>query len=370
MNKKVIAVIKKNQIVFDRMEEFALPLLYKELDDETRKSLKEKLNDYLWSVIEPYVKFIEIGIEDDFLTIVCENIAGCFPERNLDELFYQTEGSYSSPKKYIELLYCQPMWNEYEANKQENINTVGCYFSLKHTVIENNCVIIGNKYDLTAPQFATIDSVTREDILRIIRRRYFFTAVLVKDDLMVKYYYQDPRFLISKVFGLEKEDNIQKFQFSHLKYNLLFYFQQDESKYVNKIATRINGLYRVHGDILVLHELEENIFGNLSIHEMKRLNVLSYGRLYDRQLKENEVHTLDAPEVDKDGKETTKKVTPMWSKYIVIDNRMNLWQQKKKQCINCNQNMTSPITCQKCYRVKYCSAQCEKEFNDYHECIL
>lgn len=368
---KIIAVIEKNKISFDGLEEFAAPLLYEEHTDETRAALKKNLNDYIWSKIEPYVRFITVDENDEFIGVVCRELTNCFPERKPDDFFYHTEGSYSFPKKYIELVHCQPVWNGYKDAQPENMNTVGCLFSLKHTVIENTCIVIANRYDLTAPRFTAIDSVTKEDIIRIVRRRYFFSAVMIKDDSMVKYYYQDPRYLITKIYGLDSKDNIQKLSFSHLKYNLIFYFQQDKTKYLNTIATRINGLYRVYGDILVLHEMEENIFANISIHEMKRINVLSYGRLYDRQLKDHELHTMPTVEIDKDGKENEKKITPMWSRYVVIENRMKQWQQNKNNCINCNKTIVNLRTCQRCHRTKYCSEECEKEFGWYHndDCI-
>lgn len=367
---KTIAIVQKNRCSFDRIEEFASPLLYCEHSKEQRTILKEKLNDYLWSVVEPYVTFIDVADDQDLLGIICNKVTECFPDRKLDEFFYHTEGSYSFPKKYIEFIHCQPL-KDYQKSQIENINNLSCLFSLKHNVVENTCAIFANSYDLSLPNFTKLDSITKDDILRVIRRRFFFSALLIKENDMIKYYYQNPQYLITKVFGLTEKDNIEKMSFSHFKYNLTFYFQHDKTKYINKIATRINGTYRLHGDVLVLHELEENIFGNISIHEAKRLNVLSYGRLYDRQLKEDEVHTMPSVEVDENGNQTEKKVTPLWSRYIVVNKRMLKWENEKNKCINCGENIVRQLVCEKCYRVKYCSEKCRKEFDSYHwdECI-
>jgi len=368
---KTIAVIEKNKCSFDRMEEFVVPLLYTEHTVDEKSRLKKALNDYIWSVIEPYVKFVDIDENDDFLSVVCQNATNCFPGRKPDEFFYHTEGSYSFPKKYIEFIYCQPSWKDYQDAEIENMNNLVCLFSLKHNVVENNCVVFANKYDLSLPHFTAIDVITKEDIIRIVRRRFFFSAIVIKNDTMVKYYYQNPSYLVTKVFGLTDKDNIEKLALSHLKYNLVFYFQHDKSKNVNKIATRINGMYRLHGDVIMLHEMEDNIYANISIHEAKRLNVLSYGRLYDRQLKDEELHTINTVEVDENGKETEKKITPLWSRYIVINHRMNIWNKNKNKCINCAEEIKIPIVCDKCYRAKYCSEKCQKEFIFYHadECI-
>lgn len=368
---KTIAVVQKNRCSFEKMEEYASKLLYTTHTDEERINIKTALNNYIWSEIEPFVKFIDIPDDDDFLTVVCENITKRFPEKKADEFFYHTEGSYSFPKKYIEFLHCQPLWKEYQNGKIENINNLGCLFSLKHHVIENDCIIFANKYDLSAPHFTVLDSVNKEDIIRVVRRRYFFSAILIKDDSLVKYYYQDPKYLITKIYNLTEKDNIQKMSFGHLKYNLVMYFQHDKSKYLNKIATRINGSYQLHGDVLLLHEMEENIFTNLSMHEVRRLNVLSYGRLYDRQLKDEEIHTMPTIEVDENGKEYEKKVTPIWSRYITLDRRMLKWKENKNKCINCYQEIKNVVHCEKCYRLKFCSTKCRKEFDSYHsdECI-
>lgn len=368
---KTIAVIEKNKCNFEKMEEYALPLLYTDHNVDERKEIKKKLNDYIWSVIEPYIKFVNVEDNEDFMTVVCASTTKCFSDKNPDQFYYHTEGSYSFPKKFIEFVYCQPLWNGYEDAQPENMNNIGCLFSLKHHVIENNCVIMANKYDLSMPQFTVLDQITKEDILKVIRRRYFFTAILVKENSIVKYYYQNPSYLITKVFGLASKDNIEKMSFTHLKYNLIYYFRQDKTKYVNQIATRINGSYRVYGDILILHEMEENIFTNLNIKEIKRINVLSYGRLYDRKLKQEEEHTIPTFEAKDDGSQVEKKIVPLWSRYIVIESRMKTWKQNKNKCINCSKNNEKLYACQKCFRAKYCSKKCEEEFNGYHydECI-
>ncbi len=367
----VIAVILKNKCNFDRIEEFAGPLLYTNHSDIDRKKIKEDIDKYIWSVIEPYVKFIDVD-PDDLLYSACNNLTECFPGRKIDEeFFYHTEGSYSFPKKYIEFMYCQPLWKEYKDSQPENMNHIACLFSLKHNVIENTCVIFANKYDLSAPRFTVIESVTKTDIIRVIRRRFYFSAVLIGDESVTKYYYQNPSFLISKVFGLDEKQTIEKLSINYLKYNLVFYFQYDKSKYVNKIATRINGSFRLHGDVLMLHEMEENVYANISIRETKRLNVLSYGRLYDRQLKDEEIHQTPIYEVGENGEQTEKKITPYWSRYIVADYRMIQWQKNKNKCINCSSKIKTLLVCDKCYRAKYCSLQCQKEFSHYHtdECI-
>jgi hypothetical protein len=364
-----IASISKNRCNFEDLHRFA-DLLYRDHSLDERKKLRTDIDNYIWSVIEPYIKFIFVD-PDDLLTVICENITNTFPDKNPDQFSFHTEESYSFPKRYMEIVYAYPLWKDYELNNTDNMNNVGSLYSLKHSVIENNCIVIANSYDLTKPKSLVMDSVTREDLLRMIRRRYLFTGVLISQNKMTKYYYQDPRYLIMKIYGMKETDNIEKLSVNCFGYHLNFYFQHDTSNYLNEIATRINGHYQLYGDILLLHEFEENVYANLSIHEVKRLNVLSYGRLYDRELRTEEIHTVPTINVDDKGKEIEKQVTPYWSKYIVVEARMQSWKINKNKCINCSQDMKNPIICTKCYRVKYCSDKCQREFSQYHydECL-
>lgn len=367
---KTIALIEKNRCYFEKMEDFIPQLLYTEIDTNEKNRIKSKINDYIWSLVEPYIKFIEVT-DEDFLITVCNNLSKCFPDKNPEDFLYQTEGSYSFPKRYLEIMYALPLWKEYQSSLIENMNNLACLFSLKHTAIENNCIIIANKYCDSSIKSIMMDSIKKDDITRVIRRRYFFSAILINNNRLIKYYYQNPSYLISKVFNLDCKDKIQKLSFNLLKYNLTFYFQYDKTKYLNKIATRINGSYQLYGDVLVIHELEENVFASISIHELKRLNVLSYGRLYDRQLKDDEVYNETCVQSDENGNPKEKKYIPYWNRYLVLNHRMLEWKRNKNKCINCNKEIIQRVICDKCYRVKFCSGKCKKEFDEYHsdECV-
>lgn len=393
-----IAVIKKNQCVFDKIENVAAELLYRNHDKVERTRIKKNINDYIWSVIEPYIEFCEIEPEY-FAEELVKNITKCFPDKQIDGNFYfHSENSYSFPKTYMEIVHCQPLWHGYVDAEVSNMNNIACLASLKHTVIENNCVMLAYEYDLHAPKFTRLTNITRDHILRIIRRRFYFSAVLIKENQLVKYYYQQPKYLLQSIYGLYDDSTIETMTNSLLGYNLIYYFQHDKTKYVNEIATRINGMYQLHGDVLIIHELDNNndnsdmksklsiqdkpmsIYGNLSNHEVKRLDVLSYGRLYDRQLKPGEIHTVKQFEVNENGKEIENNITPMWSRYIIVKHRMEKLHNDGFKCLNCDKIISkkitnivkNSITCDKCYRARYCSNFCQQEFlSKYHqdECI-
>ena len=356
---KTIAIISKNNCQFDQMEKYCVHLLYHELSAVDIGRLKHKLNTYIWSVIEPYVKFIEINATD-FLTDLCQNLTACFPNRVADDFYYHTEASYSFPKRYVELVHCQPLWQEYLKDEVHNINNLGCLFSLSHHVIENTCAIIANKYDNTAPKHVALDTISKNDIVRVVRRRFFHTAILVTDGSLHKYYFQKTDHLLNQIYGSDT-DHFTNTQFG---YNLVYYYQKQKieqtEQYVNKIATRINAQKRLYGPVLILHEMDDKIYANISIHELKRLNVLSYGLVADRLARPDETFTFG------ETADTNTNQTPLWSRYMIIDKRMA--ERKQPHCINCKKTEPALFVCTSCYRVRFCSVQCQKEFPP-HDCI-
>jgi hypothetical protein len=354
----VVALIKKNRCNFDDIEQYAEPLLYRLLDQSVRTTLKARLNEYLWSVVEPFIEFIDIGDDQETMqTKMSENLASPHGHKQMDELFYHGEMSYTFPKRVMEVMYAEPVWEDYVDNWEENMNNIASLFSLKHTVIQFNSIIMTSIYDLSAPKYLSLTSTTKEDILRVIRRRYFNTAVVIRNNAIDKYYYQDPKYLVKTVFNLNDTDNIEHLSFTHLKYNLVYYCQNNPNEYVNSIATRICGLRAIHGDVVMLHEMEEDIFANISVREAKRLNVLSYGASSEHVLQPEEL-VEQTEHVVENGEEKEKKVSPFWSRYIVAERRMKLWQLKKNKCMACQNEISIVFTCQKCFRMKYCSEEC------------
>jgi hypothetical protein len=366
-----IAVIKKNRCEFPQFDELVPPLLCLPNSDKNFEQLNQTIDDYIWSVLEPHVTFVSVD-KDDMMTSICENLTNCFPQIPMDQFYYLTESSYSTPQIYLELIYAMPLWSTYTKNQIENMNNIGCLLSLKHNIVENNCVVIANTYDLKANKYVTLSDITRKDLVQVIRKRYFHSAILLKNNTMTKYLYQNPLSLVSKIFNLNPEtDSIQTLSFTYLKYNLVYYFQpKQEDSYPNKCATRINGHNLIYGDVIVLNELDENIYGDLDPEEIRDLNLLSYGRMTDRDLKVEE--SFDTESNTTEPTDTTKsneKDSMLWSKYLVVMSRLSALNN---QCLCCNNKITKRVICPHCFRARYCSENCL--INDYKsihfkECI-
>lgn len=378
-----LILIKKNRCTFDRITDFVVPLLHKPIfsDSILIDKLELALNDYIWSELEPHVTFIDIDIESgsDIMDIICRNLCACFSDKEPDDFFYLTESSYSTPKYFLEFVHAQPMWDDYEASQITNMNNIGCLMSLRHNVIENNCILIVNKYDLSMPKFVSMIDCAKEHLIHVIRSRYFHSAVLIKENTLVQYYFQNPVALVTELFNLNvKTDSIDTLSFTYLKYNLLFYFRQDKNSFINKCATRITAHNKIYGEALLFHEPEEKIFSNLDKDEVKRLNLLSYGRLSTRDLTKNEINDMttinQCPTSDGDsGPNPNPNPNPvLWSKYLVSEKRFLTCKEINNKCLFCNSEIKKLIICSHCFRPRYCSEECcIRDFKKSHfaECI-
>lgn len=345
-----LAIVKKNRLLFtdEDMTKYLVPVLYK----ENTKELKQRLNDYIWSVLEPHITFITVNPDNLFET-VCPIIA---PNDKLDDFLYMADNSFAFPNKYIQCMYV------YSTNSnKDNLNQICCYLSIKHTFIENTAVLCCNKYDLVAPEKLVLDSVTKKDIIKAIRNRYFYSAILVKENRRIKYYYQNVAYLIKTIFGNIEHINNTKTNFCG--YNLSFYFIDGKSEYLNQSATRINGAFRLHGDVLVLQQDQKDMMASIATKEYNKIDSLTYCRLYDRDIKEHEQIKQKVFKPDSEGVEHETTEIPSWNKHIVLMMRDN------PGCINCGSKLINPIICTICYRARYCSEICKKEYDHDDECI-
>jgi hypothetical protein len=361
------------------MEEFCTPLLYKAWNLDQKESNEEMIrlnttiNDYIWSTIEPYVSFIEAQtpeklIEDSCVRIV-KDVDGN-EQKSTDYYNFHTESSYTSEKRHLEIIFATPNLEEKKATLK--LNAYGCLCSLSHTIVENNCILLANEYDISSPstKYLKLTSITKDDLVRVIRRRYFYSAVLIKDNQMCKYYYQNPQYLVKTIFEHDEEKDLQVTPTNILKYQLRMIhrdFKKNSNQYLNQIATRIAGKTRLYGDILILNMIDENVYYNISIHELRRLNVLSYGRIYDRQLKSEEDSELGNLLT---GQSNQRQI--YMSRYVLLHRRMKIYHEKlKNRCHYCEKLVETPITCTGCYRFKYCSNSCLKDDQGAHkdDCI-
>jgi len=335
-----IAKIEKNEFNLDELEGYLYPLLYTPWKDKGYYPLREKLHSYLSLVISPFVTIIDID-PADLLSIAVEFISNAYPNREEKEIFYQTQRSYASPKRLIELIFGKPTWGDFP-EENTHINQIGCFCSLNHTYIENRCIILANKYEpLTTGKtmpVVQITDISLLDIVNIIKKRYYTSSVLITPSGIAKYYYQKVEYLTRVIYS----GSVERVDLTFCGYQLVFYYQENGE--INQMATRICGR-RLSGNVLAIHQVEEDIYANLSLQEIRKLDSLSY-RPPDIQIRE-----FDNP----------------WAKYSYLEGELERRRRGGEKCAYCAEKLERGYLCPQCYRVKYCSPLCIKNSKETHQ---
>lgn len=339
-----IAVIQQNDVTFEALGPYLSDLVY--VENPNSRAARQCIK----SLIQNYITFHQVS-EDQFLELACLELIG---DQDPANLFFHTETSFSSPKGCAEIIYC-----ENQVDKTAPMNQLASLLSLKHTVIRGKCVVILNQY---APLRKI--PISLDHLVSLFKRRFYFSAILIKPSgQCIKYYYQDIRYLIHMIYGVDSNDTINTLSVDLLHHPLNFFFVYRKSE-INSMATRLNGMYRLHGDVLLMHCLESSVPTNLSLSEIHRLDKLARGRLYDRQIKPAE--TQQETRVNAEGQEVSKEV--QWSRYALVASRLT--NDSWNRCVSCG---SKPVTleCTRCYRVSYCSTQCQIEYRGHHydDCI-
>lgn len=341
-----IAVIADNDANFNGITDYLPDVVYR--DNPTTAGARA----YIESVIKPHITFHQVS---DFLDFVCTTLAAEY-SCPTEQLLFHTETTFCTPKGCAEIIYCSDQYAENKSNKP--MNQLASLLSLKHTVIKGKCIVVLNGYNPLRKI-----NITLNHLVSLYKRRFFYSGILIKPNGQLhKYYYQDVRYLLHKLFDVDINDDINTISFELMHYPLNAYFFYKQSV-INPLATKLNGMYRLHGNVLITHHLDAHIPTNLSRSELSDLLKVAHGRLYDRQVKDNEAMTETV--VDTNGQQQTKALT--LSRYSIVNNRLKtkLW----KQCINCNGKLKH--ICERCYRVGYCSVQCQTEYRGHHydDCI-
>lgn len=356
-----VAIIKKNSLTFSGLRDILIPLLYTPLEKVERRRHKKLIDEYFESEINKYITIKDFSEDtNELLTQVALEIVEGFPTRVPgDDFSYNTETSYSNSKKYLEIIYATPSWSDYQKHLPENFNTIGCYSSLRHTIIENDCALIASSITTGKP---IITDITLADVIRILKRRFYQSSVLVYQTEMFKYYYQRIEDVIDKFFA-EKKDQLVQSKVNILK-NELYVYHLPDGNVTNTVASRIVG-YTIKDYALfaaILHEGERaapvsetkimTVFDNLTIHQMQRLNILAYGPDSFRKCAGSD--TI----MKRQNNKNDNFENETWSKHAVVQLRLPIQKQYLTKCANCQQPLTKKYTCPTTFRYKYCSNEC------------
>lgn len=352
-----VAIIDHNKCDFSGIIEYFPDLLYVEPKQDASKRTRE----YIGNVFNDYVTYHDIP-KHELLDFATGQLINDYPHLKPEsDLFFHTEKSFTTPKGFMEIIYCTE--NNLESIDESRVNNLACLLSLKHSVIYSRCIVLFNNYDLSAPKLVSLGDICPDNIISAIKRRYYFSAILLTTDgQRRKYYYQNIKALLEKVLGVTDNDNICVLNNPLFLYNLCYYFKDNQNT-INKEAILLDGENIIKGDVLLATLLDHNIPSNLSKGEVNNLLKISHGRMYDRDLKDKERHDEEVTVVENE-RPIKRKVKPYWSKHIIVASRLEekIWQK----CSNCATECDGSLRCEKCYRIIYCSNQCKKEYAGNH----
>lgn len=308
-----VALIQEHKINLELLSEY----ISKVINKENYKNEKELLIKYIYDQVKNHIKYIQVSQLND---IIGYNL-------NNDKVI-TTEISYSGLYGCYEIIY--------ENEKGEKMNDFACLCSLEQHVIYNNAILIKNKFDNKQEKNVNNTNITKYDIKRIIKRRFLLSAILIENGKLTKYYYKNTNDLLYTIFNTDK---VKKIHTSLYGFQLSFYYIEGN---INEMATRLNSSFKIYGKCLVIHETEdEKTQDKLGMKDIKLLDKVAYGRLYDRKILS-------------------------WNKYYDILNK-----ESDNTCPYCNDIIIKEYLCKKCFRQKYCSEECYIYFLNYHydECI-
>jgi len=237
---------------------------------------------------------------------------------------------------------------EQESNdEKKNLNYLASKLTINKQCIYNDCVLFKSK--LTEDGSYMDDSTTIQDYNNIINKREIHIGCFSMHDRIKKITFTDPKKLEIDNWFLHSNQI-----FGGNGFNLEFVYQHNNTNKiapcprapVNKFASVIAGIV-IRGNCYILSKYGDEQYDDISIEILMRLyNVcrspLSYKNISDEEM---------AP------KKNNKNLLIIKNKYYFLKGREAGLEHKFNKCWVCN--IASKLTCTGCYRLNYCSKECQ-----------
>jgi hypothetical protein len=245
-------------------------------------------------------------------------------------------------EKYVFQLCHLNMEDNGQKNSPDDINTLASTLTLGGQIVYKNCVLLCSQ--ITDAGTCAPTSISEGMILELLKNKMRHKCMLLKTDGTTEEltFVRDP---------METVNNAKDYQWMELpfmKHNLIMYLQNNPvTDTVNKLATKLVGTDRVHGDCVLVSKSAENEYLNVDKELLDKFLKLSEGPVSSRQLREEE-------------KESDKKINGLpiaMNRSCVLERRL---QTYKQICHNCNEtiDLQNSKVCSGCYRVRYHNEAC------------
>jgi hypothetical protein len=294
---------------------------------------------YLKDLIKEHVQFVDVGSTDEMMDLVVstigltgENIASTLHCRDTVDDIHQI--CHFSPKR-----------NNLPEN-QDDINYLGSFLNTGREIIYGDAVIL--KSNITNNGTCVPSVVDIDEIVDILYRKLTPICSMLKTDGSI----HEVKFINNPFSDTLKRDisEFNSVEVPILDHNLILFYEKDSStKLLNKKASKLIGTAKVYGDVVIVLMEAENSYGTIDKQLLENLLTLSSGDISNRDVTDSERH-----------KDEVIDGLP------VVSNRHRIMQKRlseyKKRCANssCSSDGdTSSNVCTGCYRVSYCSKECQ-----------
>lgn len=326
------------------LREWLTPLLYRSLPEEERTERREALQAYLRRSLEDSVVPLQ---DEDPLSALVEDARRRYPDQTPE---WMTGQGYTTRQGHYELVYGQV--------EGASLSPLACLSLLDQTAVHGPAYLWANDHHPESETGYRLRDATLEDMVRILRRRFYQTAIYEEPDgTCHRLYYQDHEALVGVVYGREGEGCARVVSERVVQlhgYTLVatYYRQSDAS--LNPGAGRLLRA-PVRGGVLWCHLRGEGdpeqtgdaarVWDTLSLHEYRILSqyALGTGAWLREESQTDSCHRYQHLL-------TLAKEAPA------------------PPCANCGTPITSdPVVCPGCLHTPYCTAQCQARAAATHE---
>lgn len=227
-------------------------------------------------------------------------------------------------------------------DNEDELNCTASYLCYGRVCVYGTAVLLRSK--IQDSMICTPCSTTFNDITDVLKTKFVHTGVRVAEDGTVTEY----TFKADPLEGRE-HDGWRWMEAPLCRFNCIVIFQTNpENAKVNKKITKFVGRTRLYGDVLVVTKTTENEYSNCDKMLFNKLLEVSGGSMSSR--------TLLKDEIDEDRKIDGLPV--IVNRHRILENRYN---NLKQTCHGCETSVTEKQICSGCYRVTYCSTECQKQ---------
>jgi hypothetical protein len=295
--------------------------------------------------INQYLEIADDINNDNFMQTIIHAISPNLTEETLSQHIGDTTTCLETPSKIYQLCFQSSELNN-------DANNLASFLTTDNKIIYGPACLIS----VTNEDEMKLSSVTYNELLLILQKKLNHHAIIIKSDGNFenvlfkndKFNYSNNNNLtlietIKKTFDNKRSINVG--YISCCGYNLNIYFVNDNDQ-INKKATTILGKKKIFGDALITLKITNDLHGDIDTGELSKIIDICHGSMTDR-------NNLNS-EIDEDNPELNNRFLLMNKIY----NKRTSDSEGVKSCNKCKNNNDLKY-CTGCYRIFYCSQECQ-----------